>query len=301
MIVTTDKSTIISGLKHGSTNSALIASEYINELFPSWNLSRGEAHTSSIRIDFFTRVLSRHFVQGMSYKQFSDINLDSSFKFDTLSVKFFYDEFLKNLFDINSKPIFIFIKEPTSSFMSAFVEDFSQILFKRRKIISKIYPSYYQFYFSKDYHKKNLIEFLNSVDEKDINLVVTQSLKLFSNEFSKGNHISTLHLSRVVVLLSYLKEYFPNAFSRTFIVNLDKYDKKLIPYLAEMKVFYPNESGKIKSVNSNKILVELLSPFFPENPKTLPLGKIRLDIENTMFSHIEKVYRDKFLTEFNIK
>jgi hypothetical protein len=302
MVISSDKSIVVSGLKHGSTNVSLIALDYVQEFFPTLSntFSRQLFYKEAPRLDNISRLVYSHYQIGQSFDQFfSSIRKNQLSKYHTITQKF-YEDIFKNLFGHNENPIFILIKNPDRSFISAFAEDFSEVLFKRKKVITGIYPSFYQYYTSNNYHKNNLIEFLSSADEESINLVVAQSLKLFGEDIVKGHHLNTLHLTRAVLFLSILSEYFPETLKRTFIIDLDSYDTKLIPFLRESKVLINSSKGKLVLSNSNSSLVDMLLPYLPSDMRSLPLGKIRLETERSMHGFIISCYKDNFLSEFNL-
>lgn len=283
MVFLTDKSVLVSGLKHASTESYRLWLKFLEDqheipvhtfdqgVLLDKNLFQASDLTLLIRI-------SEILAADVNIKSYEDLvnksrSCGQEFMLDYRSNIFFkkYNP-VEEVFFNKQKPIFIFIREPKSSLKSALVEDFLSILsVQKNKLENKRYVNQY---LDLHYNKTGSDEKLHTTlpDFKYFDKVINEIYQEFTTEvFSDKTafipssvtfyHTNTYHLTSIVKLLINLSNIDTKILQNVKLVNLNEIDDKLKEYLISMNAIHPRYDTK-KDKHSKQEIYSKLDEFF---------------------------------------
>lgn len=286
MIIATDKSIVISGPKHGSSETIEIFREYLE----SFNYSSPSYTTDfrDISIGRFNHLLkySIH-SKNSSLEHLDQISSEYFPNKDHFAITNPIKELLNCLAGKSDKKIFIFIRDPFKSFKTALLQDLSLSIGKNPLKFYKefnFYPDKNKAIFFDIKHLQIMLP--NQYKFKEI---ISSCISLYYEELTRGPHLCNLHLNSTLNFLFLTKSFYPSAIDSITIVDLDNYSEEHIPYLVSMKVFRQNE--KREYLSSNKLSLDVLDNLLDERLENLPCYGTRYLTEEAGYSFIKFLFR----------
>jgi hypothetical protein len=297
MIISTNKSTVVTGLKHGSTMAHYIFAEYINSKDPSIKVTRGDA--TLVCSQNITKFLVDDYTGVCSYIDTKKHFYDAYYHPSHLQVIDPYSEFFKSLYKENYKPIYFLLRDTYHAYFSAFITDFSTIIREKYKIACQLSPKLEQQKEDNISIALHVNTFLAKPENlKDIEYLISQFCKLFYRELATSPHLSTQVNTYYANILDQISKKYPNAMSNIQLVDLTRYDRNLNNYLTEMKVvkFKQTPVGD-KNINTNHSIFDNIVPSLIKFGKNLPLYEMRTSNEGVFYKYIRQAYKSNLVKE----
>lgn len=300
-ILATDKSIVISGWKHGTTE--------LNHIFRQELLQKG----IKLRYDDVYGNNNLNFINRGLLNGLDKINNFPLFKdyikkyYDELYYHEYFDptlEIFKTILnDNNNKPIFVFIRDPKKTFISCFHQDLNRIVSQNRDKLSSLLPQLGKFNTPNTSGRSVLKNFLLNSSDIEIEKFFHLALTFFDKDVIRRSHVNTFHLTEVLQFLNLTEKIIPDLSRKLFIVDLDKYSNSLRDTLVEFKAMRHSEevpldhSGKFHYSKSNKHIYSKYEFLLESDYFNLPLGNVRLPVESMSYLHINKLYKKYFLSK----
>ena len=302
-ILATDTSIVISGWKHGTSELSAIFKEELSKKNIKCTYSHLYGNNS---LNFINNCLIHGVNKITNFSDFYEFVKEHYVHFS------FYDifnptlEIFKALLTDDTRPIFIFIRDPKISFLSAFHQDLNAIVRTRKIEVINLIPSLKKFDLDNSSGRSILRNFITQSTDKEVEEAVKTILSLFDHHAVIRSHVNTFHLTEVLQFLNIVSLLLPSLLKRIFIVDLDQYSESIQNILIANKAMRKphsiqnNTDGTLHFKKSNQNLYTKYKQLYKDEDFTkLPLGAVRIPVEEMCYSHINTLYRDNFLTESN--
>lgn len=299
MVISTDKSIVVSSLKHGSTMAYQIFNEYVNSVDPSIQVRREDVFL--VAYQNLGKLLNEDSTKICTYKESIRCFYNDNFAPPHLRVIDPVNELFNTLYGKSNKPIYFLIRDTFHSYYSAFITDFSHLLIEKYKIACQLVPELSKYVNNEDNLKHSINSFLgNPQNIEQINFLISQFCKLFYKELANSPHLSSAVNPLYANILDQISINYPSALKNVYLVDLTRYDRTLNNYLIEQKVikFRVTGEGK-KNINTNLSVFENIISTLISFGKDLPLFEIRNANEAKFYKYIRQAYKTSLVRESN--